>query len=130
MTEDAFLIGLAEELYRHREEAKPVRFGTRKTESFEPRPHECHSNVDRWVSAAHAGTKAVRGWLVYDCALSAFPMVRFQAHSVIEEDGRLVDITPAGGTRRALFLRHPDGNEMFDLIVSRRRLISITHKVK
>lgn len=71
----------------------------------------------------HAGTKAVRDWLVYDYA-------RFQVHSVIEEDGRLVDITPAGGTRRALFLRHPDGNEMFDLIVSRRRLISITHKVK
>lgn len=128
MMDDTFLSELAETLYLRRDEARRIPYAARKTESLKPRPHECHANVDRWV-AAYEGTKAVRGWLVFDYALSAFPLVRFQAHSVIEEDGRLIDITPAGG-RGAPFLRHPDGNEMFDLTVSKRQLVCVTHKVR
>lgn len=128
MMDDTFLSELAEMLYLRRDEARRIPYAARKTEAFEPRPHECHANVDRWV-ADHAATKAVRGWLVYDYALSAFSVVRFQAHSVIEEDGLLLDITPAGG-RGAPFLRHPDGNEMFDLTVSKRQLVSVTHKIR
>lgn len=128
MTDDSFLMELAEELYSKRADARVVRYEARQAADFEAYPHECHGNVDRWV-ASHPGSGCVRGWLIYDYALSAFPMVRFQAHSVLEENGRLVDITPVEVRERHPFLRHPDGNEMFDLLVSRRGLVSVTHRL-
>lgn len=95
-----------------------------------PLPHECHRNAEAWV-ALHPAHRVVRGWLVYDYSLSAVPMMRFQAHSVVEDDeGQLIDVTPHEARGPTPFLRHPDGNEMFDLVVSKREIISISHRLR
>lgn len=128
MKEDDFLEELAATLFAHSGNAQVVGFDPRNSKSFTALPHECHGNVDRWA-AAHPESEVVRGWLVYAYTLSAFPMVRFQAHSVLEEKGQLVDITPSDAGRRPPFIRHPDGNEMFDLMLSKRGIVSLTHKL-
>ncbi len=129
MGNEAFFDELAASLYACRDQARVVPFAARQSLTVKPQPHECHGNVDGWV-AEHPECAAVRGWFIYDYALSAVPVVRFQAHSVLEENGRLVDITPNEARKRPPFLPHPDGNEMFDLAVSKRRIISVTHKLR
>lgn len=125
-----YLQELAGELYSLRNRAVTVRPLTRKVAGFKPLAHECHANAEAWV-ALHPHSQIVRGWLLYDYQLSAFPMVRFQAHSVVEDsDGRLFDVTPREGSGSLPFLRHPDGNEMFDLIVSRHEIVSISHRLR
>lgn len=69
------------------------------------------------------------GWLVFDYPLASCPVVRFQAHSVIEENGRLIDITPREGGKKLLFLPHPDGNDLFVLTLSKRQLTSVSYKL-
>jgi hypothetical protein len=77
-----------------------------------PSEHECHNNVERWVSE-HPDHKAVRGWLVFDL------LGRFTAHSVVEApDGRLFDLTPAPlASQRYPFLRHHGPDIEFEAIV-------------
>lgn len=129
MAEDGFLEELAAMLFAHNAEAQAVGYAPRDSSAFQAKPHECHSNVDRWV-AEHPECAVVRGWLIYDYTLGVHPVVRFQAHSVLEENGRLVDITPNEARQRPPFLRHPEGNEMFDLTVSKRRIVSVTHRLR
>lgn len=119
---------LAAELYAHFGAATKVRFWKRGTPTFAPQAHDCHENVDRWC-ALHPHCKPVRGWLVFDYPLARYPVIRFQAHSVIEENGRLLDITPREGSKELLFLPHPDGNEMFVLTLAKRQISSVTHKL-
>lgn len=59
-------------------------------EGWKPEPAKCHENVDFWVSL-NPNMKAVHGWMV----ISRYPDGRciYNAHSVIEEDGALYDIT-------------------------------------
>jgi hypothetical protein len=73
--------------------------------------HECHNNVDRWVSE-NPDHKAVRGWLFFNMLL------RFTAHSVVEApDGRMFDLTPSRASQRYPFLRHHGPNNEFEAIV-------------
>lgn len=120
---------LAAELHAHLGSARTVRYVRRESRSFTPQPHDCHENVDQWC-ALHPQCAPVRGWLVFDYPLARYPVVRFQAHSVVEENGRLLDITPREGSKELLFLPHPDGNEMFVLTLARRQIGSVTHKLR
>lgn len=122
MADDTFLTELAAELYAARNSAAVVEC----IPVDEALPHECHSNADRRVKAI-PGCEAVRGWLVYD--ESERGVVRFMAHSVVRERGVLIDITPSGAAGMVPFLAHPEGNEMFDLIVSRRAVVMVVHRI-
>lgn len=128
MKDDDFNAGLAAELFTNLHLARHVRFQRRAIPTFTPQPHDCHNNVDRWC-AVHPECKPVRGWLVFQYPLARHPVVRFQPHSVIEDGGRLVDLTPREGSDELLFLPHPDGNEMFMLTLSRRQISTVTHKL-
>jgi hypothetical protein len=92
---------LAQQLYDRRREGVPVSFEKVSLGDREPERGKCHDNVDAWV-VLHPADSAVRGWLVEDA--EAFGFVKFVAHSVVERDGKLIDITyPDGGYA---FIRH------------------------
>jgi hypothetical protein len=119
---DTFLMELAAELFAARDRAVFVKC----IPAADALPHECHGNADRRAKA-NPGCESVRGWLVYDEGDRG--VVRFMAHSVVREAGVLIDITPSGAAGIVPFLAHPDGNEMFDLIVSRRAVVMVVHRV-
>jgi hypothetical protein len=76
--------------------------------------NDCHGNVDRWIES-HPGTKVVRGWLFWPP--DAAGRYRFIAHSVVDENGDLVDITPIDPNtlRQGLrFLRHEGTEKDFE----------------
>jgi len=58
---------------------------------WEPAKNACHGNVDYWV-ARHPGAKPVRGWLFWGPGEDG--RYNIMAHSVVDESGVLVDITP------------------------------------
>jgi hypothetical protein len=59
-------------------------------EGWSPEPAKCHENVDYWIS--HNPTlRPVRGWMLSQEVVSGRCL--YEAHSVIEEDGVLYDIT-------------------------------------
>ena len=79
---------------------------------WQPKPSDCHNNVDRWI-AHHDCCTRVRGWLTWgeDGAGSC----QFMAHSVVEEGGVLYDITPIdSNTPTPKFLKHLGETEAFD----------------
>ena len=60
---------------------------------WQPKPNECHDNVDR-ICRCNTAYGAVRGWLYFDFSLS-LGHVRFLQHSVLKfPDGKVYDITP------------------------------------
>lgn len=61
-------------------------------EGWAPKATKCHQNVNRWVSLA-SGRTAVPGWVI--TGTDTVGGYWFVAHSVVEEDDRLYDITPA-----------------------------------
>lgn len=111
---------LARRLYERRGKAIVVPYVERSIENWKPEPQWCHWNVDLWV-AGEAGSKAVRGWLLFDYVASSGGLLRFvvfQAHSVVEENGTLVDITPSAASRRYPFIRHPGSEDDFQELVA------------
>jgi hypothetical protein len=82
----------------------------------EPRLNDCHRNVDCWVKN-HPETKAVRGWLFWPPNEAG--QYTFMAHSIVDENGQLVDITPLDpNTRREglVFLKHLGTEEDFSVM--------------
>lgn len=127
---DSELIELGKALYESRQEAVEVPFEPRRSKDWAPAEGQCHYNVDYWV-LAHPGTRAVRGWLVFDfetTSMGLMPLVRFTAHSVVEDaDGRLVDITPSNASQRYPFLRHLGSDDQFEQLVTTRMLVHLDH---
>jgi len=80
-----------EQLLTRMNSAVKVPFREVRFDGWEPRISDCHSNVDLWVHH-HPETKPVRGWLFWPP--NAAGQYTIMAHSVLEEDGQLVDITP------------------------------------
>jgi hypothetical protein len=79
----------------------------------EPRLNDCHRNVDCWIKN-HPEAKAVRGWLFWP--QNGAGQCTFMAHSVVDENGELVDITPLDpNTPREglVFLKHVGTEEDF-----------------
>jgi hypothetical protein len=96
------------------DEAVKVPFRQVHHDGWEPKPNDCHGNVD-WWTARHDDCKAIRGWLFWPS--DAASRWRFMAHSVIERRDALVDITPIDEhTPRdeLLFLKHPGTEEEFE----------------
>jgi len=82
-------------------------------DGWDPAPSKCHEDVDHWVRH-HPECNAVRGWMFWPPGETG--RCRFMAHSGIEENGVLVDITPIGPNmiRVALvFLRHSGKEDDF-----------------
>ncbi len=95
-----------------------VPFREVRLNGWEAKLNDCHANVDYWIQH-HPETKAVRGWLFWEP--DEVGQCHFMAHSVLDESGSLVDITPIDrNTPRygLLFLGHL-GTEEF----SRTRII-------
>jgi hypothetical protein len=81
--------------------------------------NDCHGNVDRWVKN-HPEAKAVRGWLFWPS--DGVGRYTFMAHSVVDENGQLVDITPLDpNTPREglVFLKHLGTEEDFSAMKTR-----------
>lgn len=95
-------------------EAKQVPFKAVSIEDWQPKPSNCHKNVDYWVNS-RKNCLRVRGWLT-----SGGPdhgSCQFIAHSVVEDNGVLYDITPIGSNTSPLnFLRHVGDANAFDSI--------------
>ncbi|HEX4020420.1 MAG TPA: hypothetical protein VHX63_04685 [Acidobacteriaceae bacterium] len=88
-----------------------------ESEGWKPEPAKCHENVDFWVSL-NPNIKAVRGWMVLPMGIDGQCM--YDAHSVIEEDGVLYDITlreDAAG-EYIPFLRHIGTDEEFSKLIA------------
>jgi hypothetical protein len=107
-----------DELYSRIGEGEHVPFEAVSLPGWEPPLAECHKNVDHWVDYRNAQPqrrklKAVRGWLTW--GVDAFGYCNLIAHSVVDEDGKLYDITPiAPDTPPLLFLRHVGTKKSFD----------------
>lgn len=97
-------------------QAVKVPFCKAQLDGWEPAPGKCHENVDHWVRH-HPECAGVRGWIFWPRDESG--RCRFMAHSVVEENGKLLDITPIDpNTPREtlVFLRHLGTEEEFNLM--------------
>jgi hypothetical protein len=122
-----YLQELARTLFERRHEAVRVPFRDCSGPDVQPVIQDCHRNVGVWCRA-RPQTRPVRGWLVlerYPCS----DVCRFVAHSVVDEHGVLFDATPLGAAKHYPFLRHPHTDEEFILMLSRRGLIYIDHRL-
>ena len=79
------------QLLQRVDQAVKVPFRAVSHEGWQPEPNKCHENVDCWVKH-HPQSSAARGWMFWPSVLPG--RYEFRAHSVVEEDGGLFDITP------------------------------------
>jgi len=97
-------------------DVKRVDFRPVKHGEWEPKSKVCHANADYWEGVTPSA-RAVRGWLI--CGNDGVGGYLFGAHSVVEENGELYDITPhdcpsPGPEPPRLFLRHGGDKGPFD----------------
>jgi len=95
-------------LHSRRDEAKPV--DPREVDGWEPRPSDCHNNVDYEVSR-NPMLKAVRGWFVQPLEDDH---CRYVSHAVVQDGKDRYDITPIDDKERPRFLEHIGTPEEFD----------------
>jgi hypothetical protein len=93
---------------------------------WEPKSKCCHHNARHWESR-EPGRKAVCGWLI--CGTDLAGGYTFGAHSVVEENGELYDITPhdcasANPEPPRLFLRHEGEKRVFDAMLPEYNSVS------
>jgi hypothetical protein len=101
-------------LYDRVSEAVKVPFRAVHLDGCEPAPNKCHENVDHWVKHRQ-DSKAVRGWIFWPPDENR--RCRFMAHSVVEEEGELFDITPIDRntpSETLLFFRHSGTEAEFE----------------
>ena len=94
------------------DEASRVPFKAVSIAEWLPLPSQCHKNVDYWI-AGRLKSRRVRGWLTWgkDEAGSCL----FIAHSIVDDNGILYDITPIdSNTPPLIFLKHIGSREAFD----------------
>jgi hypothetical protein len=102
--------GYFQQLFERVNSAVKVPFREVRADGWEPKLGDCHRNVDFWVTQ-HPETKAVRGWLFWPTDETG--RYRYMAHSVLDENGTLVDITPVDSRDGLLFLKHLGTEEDF-----------------
>jgi hypothetical protein len=94
------------------DEATLVPFRAVSVADWKPKPAECHKNVDCW-NVGHENRARVRGWLTW--GNDEFGSCHLIAHSVVDENAVLYDITPIDpNTPPPMFLRHIGEQESFD----------------
>jgi hypothetical protein len=101
------------------DEAERVDFRPVMHGDWKPESTVCHNNADHWERVT-PGAKAIRGWLI--CGTDLAGGYSFGAHSVVEENGALYDITPhdcpsPGPEPSRLFLRHEGDKAVFDVML-------------
>ena len=101
---------LARELHARQSEAVVVPYIERSVGDWKPSANDCHRNVD-WYCAHNPKAVQVRGWMYFDL------LSQFVAHSVVEEGGTLLDITPSHASHRYPFVRHIGNEEDFIALV-------------
>jgi hypothetical protein len=96
-----------DEVYSRREEAEVVSsLKVSLPTGWEPKPTECHQNVDYWVAQPqNQHLKAVRGWYIAATSDSSGSTLLLVAHSLVDDGGTLYDITPIDSPSLK-FLRH------------------------
>jgi hypothetical protein len=99
-------------IHERRRTAKPLKHRDVRAESFEAPRSKCHANVDRFVSL-NANLNPVRGWMFITEDDAGH--CRFEAHSVIEDNGELYDITLADQKEcdQHPFIRHLGSDDQF-----------------
>jgi hypothetical protein len=101
-------------LYERVNTAAKVPYREVGLEDWQPELNKCHDNVDFWIEH-HGNDLAVRGWIFW--LPDETGRCTFRAHSIVQENGTLVDITPIdSNTPRdgLLFLRHLGTEEDFE----------------
>jgi hypothetical protein len=101
-------------LYESLDLAVEVQFREVSLNNWTPEMNKCHDNVNHWVRHS-AARRAVRGWIFWPPDETG--KCRFFAHSMVEEDGVLIDITPIDSNvpRRCLrFLTHKGSETDFE----------------
>lgn len=94
------------------DEAKHVPFREVSMAEWQPKPAHCHENVDWWVAGRQNRTR-IRGWLTW--GNDEYGSCLLVAHSVVDDDGVLYDITPIDPyTPPPTFLRHLGDKTSFD----------------
>lgn len=96
--------------------AVTVPFRKVKLNGREIKLNDCHGNLDAWVKN-QPETRPVRVWLFWPPNEAG--QYTFMAHSVVDENGQLVDITPLDpNTPREglVFLKHPGTEKDFSVI--------------
>lgn len=122
----ADMVPYAARLYERREEGVIVPGGRLVDCNWQPAFNDCHANVSA-LCAADPRYRPVRGWVYFhfDNQLS---FVRFTAHSVVvDEQGRLWDITPTRASQRYPFVRAEGTDDEFAQIVEVRGLGNLDH---
>lgn len=112
MNYDSYFSGLME----RESDAERVPFREVSRGDWSPKKNDCHNNVDYWVMH-YPEVKAVRGWLFW--GPGADGRYHIMAHSVADELGVLVDITPIDENtpRDGLqFLRHLGTEDEFNVL--------------
>ena len=108
--------GYFAQLYQHLNEAKPVPVVSVAIDDWKPIPRFCHENVDRYTEH-QPSRSAVRGWVIDGTdGCEGYLLI---AHSVVEENNKLYDITPQDGETPGppnprWFIQHPGTKETFD----------------
>lgn len=110
---------LGDRIYEVLDSGVIVPYVERRMPDWAPEAKECHRNVDDWV-LRNPGSKAVRGWLFFNLR-PRFQGVLFTAHSLLEENSKLFDITPRTVTRQYPFIRHPGTEAEFADFVNSER---------
>jgi hypothetical protein len=103
-----------QQLVERVDSAVKVPFRKVRLDGVEPKLNDCHGNVHCWIRT-HPETSAVRGWLFWPPDPAG--RYRFMAHSVVDENGQLVDLTPIDPNtlREGLrFLRHEGAEKDFE----------------
>ena len=119
----------AARLYERRSEGIITGVAEASNDDWTPSKNECHANVTDWCEH-YLGHKPVRGWLYFDFD-NLLPIVRFNAHSVIEnENGELFDITPSKASQRYPFIRAEESEEEFAFLVEELNTTIINYSVK
>jgi hypothetical protein len=107
MTEAEFRAYFDALLARRSEATLPMNRPVVFADGTASQPSRCHENVDRWV-LEHPHDSAVRGWAI----ISSWPSsCFFAAHSVVESNIGLIDITPQDYP--VWFLRHEGEESIF-----------------
>ena len=119
----------AARLYERRSEGIITGVAQASIGDWTPSGHDCHANVTDWCEH-HPGHIPVRGWLYFNFD-NLLPIVRFNAHSVIEnEKGELFDITPSKASQRYPFIRAEESEEEFAFLVEELNTTIINYSVK
>lgn len=112
---------MAQLLFDRRDQAIQLDYVTPCPDDWEPIPHHCHENADRWVDE-HPAWRVVRGWLiVLDDGVSAL----FDAHSVVRDPlGQLWDVTQSEVSR---FVIHTGREDEFMKKVKSGLWVRVNH---